>query len=259
MEIRLLTPSDAPLFQTVRLQALKEQPDAFAATYEETAAQSVEHVAKRLSPTPESFVIGAFQDKQLVGNVGFKREKGKKLRHKAVIWGMYVVPEVRRHGVGKALLKEIIARAREMEGLEQLMLTVNAENEPARRLYRSMGFCVFATEPRAMKEGNRYVDEDHMILFLNATPIGGQAARLTGPAMRCAPDGRSTMHLYTGAGTGDSGVPDPSVDPRAVHRGRTIHFKSGANMSGYKWMEDGSIANRVIRLPRTDSGVVKET
>lgn len=166
MEIRLLTPSDAPLFQTVRLQALKEQPDAFAATYEETAAQSVEHVAKRLSPTPESFVIGAFQDKQLVGNVGFKREKGKKLRHKAVIWGMYVVPEVRRHGVGKALLKEIIARAREMEGLEQLMLTVNAENEPARRLYRSMGFCVFATEPRAMKEGNRYVDEDRPYDFV---------------------------------------------------------------------------------------------
>jgi hypothetical protein len=29
-----------------------------------------------------------------------------------------------------------------------------------------MGFRVFATEPRAMKVGNRYVDEDHMILFL---------------------------------------------------------------------------------------------
>jgi GNAT superfamily N-acetyltransferase len=56
--------------------------------------------------------------------VGFKREKGKKLRHKAIIWGMYVVPEVRRLGVGKALLKEMIGRAREMEGLEQLILTV---------------------------------------------------------------------------------------------------------------------------------------
>ncbi|MDN4594116.1 GNAT family N-acetyltransferase [Polycladomyces subterraneus] len=166
MEIRLLTPLDAAAFQYLRLRALKEQPDAFAATYEETATQSFEHVAKRLSPTPEAFMIGVFQDGQLVGNVGFKREKGKKLRHKAVIWGMYVTPEVRRQGVGKALLNEMIGRAREMEGLEQLILTVNAENESARQLYRSMGFRVFPTEPRAMKVGNRYVDEDHMILFL---------------------------------------------------------------------------------------------
>lgn len=113
-----------------QITSVKRQPDAFAATYEETASQSVEYVAKRLSPNPEAFVIGAFHDGQLVGNVGFKREKGKKLQHKA--GGMYTAPEVRRQGVGKSLLKEMIGRAREMEGLEQLILTVNGEtNRPA--------------------------------------------------------------------------------------------------------------------------------
>jgi len=33
-------------------------------------------------------------------------------------------------------------------------------------LYASLGFEVFGTEKRALKVGQRYVDEDYMVLFL---------------------------------------------------------------------------------------------
>lgn len=44
----------------------------------------------------------------------------------------------------------------------QLMLSVNAENLPAKRLYTSHGFQSFGLEPRAMKVGDRFYDEEHM-------------------------------------------------------------------------------------------------
>jgi hypothetical protein len=37
----------------------------------------------------------------------------------------------------------------------------------ARALYRSLGFVVFGTEPRSLKVGQTYVDEDHMMLRLH--------------------------------------------------------------------------------------------
>jgi RimJ/RimL family protein N-acetyltransferase len=47
------------------------------------------------------------------------------------------------------------------------MLAVNATNIPARNLYLAMGFEPFGREPRALKIGDRYFDEDYMALFLS--------------------------------------------------------------------------------------------
>jgi RimJ/RimL family protein N-acetyltransferase len=44
---------------------------------------------------------------------------------------------------------------------------VNAENVRARNLYLSLGFKPFGLEPRAMRVGDRYFDEEHMVLSLD--------------------------------------------------------------------------------------------
>ncbi|HEY7358830.1 MAG TPA: GNAT family N-acetyltransferase, partial [Ktedonobacterales bacterium] len=68
---------------------------------------------------------------------------------------------------GKALVAEAIAQARTIPGLEQLLLAVVTTNTAARRLYQSLGFEVYGTEPRAMKQGDQYWDEELMILRLH--------------------------------------------------------------------------------------------
>jgi ribosomal protein S18 acetylase RimI-like enzyme len=50
--------------------------------------------------------------------------------------------------------------------LEQILLAVATSQEAAMRLYRSFGFETYGTEPRALKVGSTYIDEDHMILRL---------------------------------------------------------------------------------------------
>ena len=79
---------------------------------------------------------------------------------------MYVLPESRGLGAGKALMQELLVRARQIEGLEQLHLAVVTINQAAYQLYRSLGFEVYGTEPKALKSGEKYWDEYLMALYL---------------------------------------------------------------------------------------------
>jgi len=165
MHIRRLNPEDAMSFRELRLRALKDHPDAFGTSYEEAANLSIEKTAEKLKPSPDAFVLGAFDEAgKLVGMVGFHREKGMKKRHKGVIWGMYCLPECRGKGVGKALLAEVVKRARKMKGLELITLRVVASNDPAKNLYLSVGFRTWGKEPRSLKIGSRYMDQELMVL-----------------------------------------------------------------------------------------------
>jgi ribosomal protein S18 acetylase RimI-like enzyme len=173
MEIRPLVEADAARWRALRLRMLREHPDAFGRSYEESVTLPIEWFAARLredEATPDKVVLGAFADEDLVGSTGLARQDGAKDRHKAYIWGVYAAPEVRGRGVGRALLVEAIARARAMAGLEQLVLAVTTHNAAARGLYAALGFESYGVERHALKVGDRYFDEDLMVLWLIAPP-----------------------------------------------------------------------------------------
>src|SRR5262249_59848633 len=97
---------------------------------------------------------------------GFYREKGPKSRHKGRVWGVYVTPEARRAGIGRKMMQALLDRISAIDDMEQVLLSVAATQIPAIRLYRSLGFESFGTEPRALRIGDRYIDEEHMVLRL---------------------------------------------------------------------------------------------
>jgi len=165
VSIRRLGPEDAEAFRALRLRALQVSPEAFAASHEEDALLSVE-VMRGWLEGDSLRVVGAFEDAQLVGILGLKREHRAKLAHKAVVWGMFVAPEVRSRGVGRRLLSALIEEARTMDGVRSLLLAVAVGNGPAHALYRSAGFRTYGVEPHALKLGERFVDEELMVLAL---------------------------------------------------------------------------------------------
>jgi RimJ/RimL family protein N-acetyltransferase len=154
IQIRRLAPSEGAAYREIRLDALRSSPEAFGSTSEAESVRPLAHFSERLASCP---VFAAFRGSEIVGMAGFWRREGIKDAHKAMLWGMYVRSNVRNMGVGRRLAEAVIGFAR--EHVEVLQLSVVSENEPARRLYASLGFVEYGIERKALKQDGRYYDE----------------------------------------------------------------------------------------------------
>jgi ribosomal protein S18 acetylase RimI-like enzyme len=167
--IRPLRVDDVDRYWPLRLRALREEPEAFGSSYEEQCDRDIADVARRLAEmtSGDGFALGAFVGETLAGIVSLGRETYRKGRHKAGIYQVYVAPEVRGRGYGRRLMEELLARARQIDGLGQLLLAVNAANVPARSLYAALGFEPYGMERRALKLADgTMLDEELMVYWL---------------------------------------------------------------------------------------------
>ncbi len=154
VQIRRLSSADAIIYRELRLEALRLAPDAFSSTFAVENAEPLTWFADRLE---RSAVFGAFGGEELRGIAAFLARQGQKEAHKGVLVGMYVRPDARNAGIGRRLAEAIIEHAR--NEVEILQLSVVAGNEPARRLYTSLGFVEYGIEKNALKANGCYWDE----------------------------------------------------------------------------------------------------
>lgn len=160
--IRRLGVADVEAFQALRLSALQANPADFGSSYEEERDRQRHQVASFLAGSDERVLLGAHVGHRLVGMVGVGREQGVKYRHKGFIRSVYVAPESRGAGIGRALLNEAISVAAGW-GVHQLTLGVTVGNVAALALYRQAGFVEYGREPRALVVEGRYHDEILMV------------------------------------------------------------------------------------------------
>ena len=161
--IRRLRAGDAARYRALRLEGLRDSPEAFGSSFEEEAAMPPDWFAARL----EAGFVLCGEAGQGSGIVGLRFEDGVKTRHKAGIHGMFVQPAARGSGLAAALLRHAIGHARGK--VEDVNLAVTANNLPALRLYERAGFRAYGAEPRALKIGGAYFDE--VLMTLRLLPI----------------------------------------------------------------------------------------
>lgn len=90
---------------------------------------------------PEGGLLAALDDYgKVIGCVAYHRHNDARCEMKR----LYVLPEYRKHGVGRALVEAIIDVARD-DGYEEMVLDSLPEMETAQTLYRHFGFV--DTEP----------------------------------------------------------------------------------------------------------------
>jgi ribosomal protein S18 acetylase RimI-like enzyme len=176
MIIRAFVPEEVEVFREIRLAALQANPEAFGSSYETEQAQPVSVARERLQNlhgSPDNFVLGAWAEAgEVVGMMGLYRQTSPKEQHKGGVWGVFVRPEWRGRGIAAQLLVELLARARQLAGLEQLQLSVVTTQAAAVHLYQSRGFQTYGLEREALRDGDSYVDEYHMVLFLKEVGNG---------------------------------------------------------------------------------------
>ena len=170
MTVRPLDEGDFQAFLGIQKDALRHAPEVFGSDYDWFDSLSILSKEQRFQKYlffPHRFLLGAFDDEgAIVGMIGFSTDHNRsKVKHKAKIWGMYVVPEMRGKGIATSLVNSVIETARELD-VELIQLSVGTRNTESYQLYLRSGFSVYGTEARAMKVDEEYVDEYLMVKFL---------------------------------------------------------------------------------------------
>lgn len=163
LRVEVLGAHHAPVYRSLMLEAYEQAADAFTSTAEERAAEPLAWWERRIAaPDGLSRCFGAFDGERLVGTVALEYGHKPKTRHAALVIGMYLQPGARGRGGGLQLMQAAFADAMARPGLRQLRLTVTEGNGPALRLYESVGFVAWGTEPMAILTAGGYKGKVHM-------------------------------------------------------------------------------------------------
>lgn len=165
--VRRLNHRDLDAYIAIRLEALRDHPEAYGTSAERFAALPRAEVEAFLS---RRAVFGIIADgDNLAGIVVYDRDEGERAGHRGWLIQVYVKPELRGTGAALAMMDAAVAHAR--SEVIQLHLMVGTYNLPAIRLYEKAGFTIYGTEPRSLCVNGRYIDEHLMVRLLDEAPI----------------------------------------------------------------------------------------
>jgi RimJ/RimL family protein N-acetyltransferase len=159
--IRSAREEDAPAYRDLRLEALRNHPEAFSSDYAANLAQPMTFWTERLlSNSPDSAVMIYFavHDKPLIGMCGITHSNSPKLQHSATIVSMYVRPDWRGFRIAEGLVTACVdwARTRDVKIVKLAVVTTNTR---AICSYARCGFQVYGIEPQALYYDSVFYDE----------------------------------------------------------------------------------------------------
>jgi len=134
MNIRQLGPDEVERFRAIRLRGLRSAPGAFGTTFEEAREWSPERWSALFSSLIAYVAVADNQDVGLVRCAPDLEVAGA-----ARLGSLWVAPEARGGGVGRALVGAVVHWAR-TEGFREVLLDVADDNVEAVALYEGLGF-----------------------------------------------------------------------------------------------------------------------
>jgi GNAT superfamily N-acetyltransferase len=161
ISIRFITESEVEAYKALRLEALREHPEAYGTDYDEDAAQPDSVWRDRVGKAagdPSGSIVLADAGGELAGMVGVWRGSGIKTRHEATIWGVYVRAKYRGQKLTDRMINEALGWCRG-GNVRIVRLTVVTCNTAAICSYQRCGFLVCGVSPEEIKVGDRYYDE----------------------------------------------------------------------------------------------------
>jgi ribosomal protein S18 acetylase RimI-like enzyme len=158
LRIAKIEPSEAEALREIRLEAIRLNPTAFSRDLEVESAVPIEEWRKTLA---ERAWFVCKRDELWAGIALFARSSHSgKTAHIGSLGSMYVRAAFRGQGAGALLVSTVLDYA--AGEVEQIVLTVNAENTTAIALYERHGFRTYGRIPRSVRVGERYYDELEM-------------------------------------------------------------------------------------------------
>jgi ribosomal protein S18 acetylase RimI-like enzyme len=134
--LQRVRPDDWRSHRDIRLEMLRDAPDAFWFTVADEAALTESDWRQRIGQT---WLVHARDDSGVVGSAGLGAHWEPERADTLTLFGMYVAPRGRGRGVGEALVGAVLEEARR-RGRPEVVLEVASNNAPAIALYERCGF-----------------------------------------------------------------------------------------------------------------------
>jgi ribosomal protein S18 acetylase RimI-like enzyme len=133
-DVRRAVIGDEPVLRALRLQALRDSPEAFSSTYERELARTTEDWRRWMAPGVTFILEAGGEPRGLVA--GSQDPHDFSVVHLMAMW---VHPDVRGSGAADALVSSVKVWAAEV-GAKQVRLNVVESNSRVRRCYERAGF-----------------------------------------------------------------------------------------------------------------------
>ncbi len=140
-------------YRMLRLEALREEPQAFCSSYTDMEQLAPEYWQGRLADAARGkncWLLFALDEEQPVGMIGASY---KNLSPSAQIISLYVNKGSRCKGIGRALIKAILSEIYESRGIHKVSLGVNKDQQAAVSLYRQFGFQIISSTEEIQGDG----------------------------------------------------------------------------------------------------------
>lgn len=136
VHLHRVRPDDWESHRDLRLEALRDSPDAFWFTYADEVAFAEADWRERIEG---AWLVQARDGGEALGTAGLGSHWEPERASMATLFGMYVTPRARGRGVGHALVRAVLEEARR-RGASEVLLEVTSQNAAARALYERCGF-----------------------------------------------------------------------------------------------------------------------
>jgi ribosomal protein S18 acetylase RimI-like enzyme len=151
------SPEQWERYRDIRLEALREEPQAFGSTYTDMEQKPPEYWQGRLAEAAlgeESWLLFAQEGERLIGMIGAFYDETQET---ARIIAVYVSKAKRKMGVGKALMEGILFKIGKKTGIRKIALGVNQEQSAAVRLYQRFGFIIIDEKEELQGDGKKHL------------------------------------------------------------------------------------------------------
>ena len=156
VKIKAFLESDWETYKLLRLASLIDSPDSFGSTHERESSFSENEWRSRINPATGTVhilpLVAELDDSPIGLACGLVHTSEL---DSAYVYQMWVSPDYRGYGVGRALLYRILSWAQGLE-LTSLSLAVTTINLPAVSFYTQFGFMPFGN-PEPLREGSPVV------------------------------------------------------------------------------------------------------
>jgi RimJ/RimL family protein N-acetyltransferase len=161
IEIRHARPEDAATLVQLGTAVGREEGAWLLNTNGWRSVTEERRYLRALKRYPHAAVFVAEEDGRLVGRLSLARDHHPASHHVAAL-GLMIAASHRRRGIGRALLEQALAWARDA-GVRKLELHVFPWNEPAIALYEGFGF-----EREGLRRGHYRRDGEYVDAILMA-------------------------------------------------------------------------------------------